>query len=185
MIILASVHLLDGVVVVVITVVADALPVDYVVVGPVADGGNHAHDWRVGLSPSPDFRDPLRRLGVDAGAQPDHPAPVSAGDSIGMVIALDCPTDTVSRHPTQDALRPGSDYATGNGGWGLAQDTVRSWPGIATGSTGTRVGARRSSARTKFPGRLLDGEKGEERGPAAGYAIRDTLNKAHLGLNCR
>lgn len=36
-------------------------------------------------------------------------------------MAIDCVTDTCTRHPAQDAPRSGSGSVTGNIGWGLAQ----------------------------------------------------------------
>ena len=103
--VLAVDYLLDVDLVVVVAVVADVLPFG----NWVADVGDGANDWRDNLcrSLAPDSCHPLRHSGDDAVARPNHPAPVSATDSHGMVMSLDGATGTGSRHPAQDALRPG------------------------------------------------------------------------------
>ena len=80
MIVVAVHHLLDGVVV--IAVVAD-LPL---VADPIADGANGAGEWQdsLYLSLSPDSCRWLRHFGEAAGARPNPPLPVSAGQSHTM-----------------------------------------------------------------------------------------------------
>ncbi len=53
-------HLLDGVVI----VVADVMPVDYVIAGPMAAFGKVAGSWRERLPFDPDISRPLRRRGM-------------------------------------------------------------------------------------------------------------------------
>lgn len=101
MILVAVYHLLN--VVVVVAVVADIFPVT----DPVAASGNGAGDWDDSLPLDPDSCQRLRRIGDGSVACPNHPVPVSASDSHGMVMSVDCATGTASCHPAQDALRPG------------------------------------------------------------------------------
>ena len=101
MILVAVYHLLS--VVVVVAVAADIFPIT----DPVAASGNGAGDWCGNLPLDPDSCQHLRRIGDGTVARPNHPVPVSACDSHAMFMALGCVTDTGSRHPTQDALRPG------------------------------------------------------------------------------
>ena len=101
MILVAVYHLLS--VVVVVAVIADIFPIT----DPVAASGNGTGDWYGNLPLDPDSCQRLRRIGDGAVARPNHPVLVSASDSHAMFMVLGCATDTSSRHPTQDAPRPG------------------------------------------------------------------------------
>ena len=101
-VVLAVDHPLDVDLVMVVAVVADVLPVG----NWVADGGGDRHD-NLCRSLAPDSCHPLSHSRDDAVGRPNHPVPVSATDSHGMVMSLDGATGTGSRHPAQDALRSG------------------------------------------------------------------------------
>ena len=74
-------HLLD----VVVVVDADALPIAYGVVGPVAAAGNVAGNWRESLPPDPDSCGPLRHPGDGAVARPYPLLPDAPGNGPAMV----------------------------------------------------------------------------------------------------
>ena len=110
--IVVAVHHLLNVVVVVISVMADVVPV----ADPVAAVVKGAGDWRDSLSLDLDSSHPPRRIGDKSVACPKDSTPVSPRDSHGMFIALGYATGTGSRRPAQDALRPGSGSAAENAG---------------------------------------------------------------------
>ena len=101
MIVVAVHHLLD-VVVVVVAVMADVVSVAAAVAGVVKGAG----DWRDSLSLDPDSCH-LLTIWTRRRCPTGTCLPVSASDRHGMARALDAATGMGSRHPAQDALRPG------------------------------------------------------------------------------
>ena len=99
MFVVAVNHLLD--VVVVAAVVADVVPV------ADSNAGGGDGDWHEVPSISPDYCHPLRHPGDDAGARPNLPLKMWASDNLAMFRVLGRATNTGSRHPVSDALRPG------------------------------------------------------------------------------
>ena len=94
-------HLLE--IVGIVAFVSDLLRV----ADPVADGGNGAGDWHDVLSISPDSCHPLRHPVDDAVARPNLPVTMWESDNPAMFMVLGCANETGSRHPAQDAPRPG------------------------------------------------------------------------------
>ena len=141
MIVVVVDHLLDDVVAlgvvalgVVVAVDADALPVQYALVGPVAAIGNVAENRRESLSPAPTLPTPLRRRGMTPPVAPVCSRQMrvnrlgwladSANDSHAMSGSIDFAAG--ASHHTRDSPRPRKGDATANAAW--RDGAGRSWP---------------------------------------------------------